>query len=195
MAFARLQLGTVRVLVVALVTVVSLAGAAPASGYHIAGATYTGTHSQGGTVRLSVSSDGKRVTRFKATNIQGDTCTVDSSETTFAPGRGPEIEGHFVSHISNGGGFNFDGPFHRKKAVRGNFFYDSGFSAFGPSCQSIGDVTWRARTTASAARTAECRKAKRAVRRARKALGNASGNKAKARKKLRKAKKRRKRDC
>ena len=43
---------------------------------HVAGATYTGTHSGRGTVTLTVAADGSGVTSFEATNVRGDACTV-----------------------------------------------------------------------------------------------------------------------
>src|SRR5206468_1437973 len=49
---------------------------------HIAGATYNGTHSAGGTVQLLVSGDGSAVTSFSFTNLPGDRCTFTEGSVT-----------------------------------------------------------------------------------------------------------------
>src|SRR6266540_2950290 len=104
-------------LVVAVATG-TLVAASPASGYHIRGAHYTGTHSGGGAVELDVSSDGTEISRFKATNVTGDTCTVDS-ETTFTPGNGPEISTHTFIRTASGAGLSFEGEFPSKQLAKG----------------------------------------------------------------------------
>lgn len=69
----------------ALLLVTAIGGffrASAARAEHIAGATYTGTHSAGGTVQLTVSADGAFVTSFSFTNLPGDSCTFTEGSVT-----------------------------------------------------------------------------------------------------------------
>jgi hypothetical protein len=62
--------------------------AAPADANHIAGATYTGTVTGGGTVELRVAADGSAVTYFKVAGIPGfpnKICGLEASATFNAP--------------------------------------------------------------------------------------------------------------
>lgn len=58
----------------------------PAHANHVAGATYTGTHSAGGTVEFTVSSDGTQIATWRVTNVPSGSCTVSEarSRTTTA---------------------------------------------------------------------------------------------------------------
>ena len=62
------------IVMVLLGTAVQLFAPSVANAQEIPGASYTGTHSGGGTVTFAVSADGKRVTGFTATNVPGGVC-------------------------------------------------------------------------------------------------------------------------
>lgn len=74
--------------VVSLLATAVAAGmlAAPANANHVAGATYTGMHSAGGTVEFTVSSDGTQIATWRVTNVPSGSCTVSEarSRTTTA---------------------------------------------------------------------------------------------------------------
>jgi hypothetical protein len=194
---------------VALIVASLLVVASPAWGWHIRDATYRGTHLGGGTVEFDVSADGKRITRFTATNIRGDICTIGEFDASFPAGTGPEISRHGFSETPSAGRpLGFVGDFHAKRKAHGSFYYDNG-SDPRPRCISE-EEAWTASTSAPAAGSDECRsakrsvrKAKRAVRKARRAVRKAVGSaesKArrtlkKAKRKLRAARKKQKRAC
>jgi hypothetical protein len=117
----------------------------PARANHIAGATYNGTHAQGGTVSFTVTPDGNGISNFNVGGpVQGDTCSFpDGSSTTY--NQPLPITNHTFSDTTpplteNG---SFPGP----QSASGTFRIKT--STFpGPSCDS-GEVTWNATTTAS----------------------------------------------
>ncbi|MDP3769042.1 MAG: DUF11 domain-containing protein, partial [Dehalococcoidia bacterium] len=59
--------------------------ASPAGANHVAGATYVGTHSGGGTVEFLVSPDGAGIESFKATNLTGFFCKINQSTHSWDP--------------------------------------------------------------------------------------------------------------
>lgn len=183
---------------VAVVTTATLMVASTAWGNHIRGATYRGTHDGGGTVDFQVSSDGKRITRFKATSIQGNTCTVGAVESIFPGSSGPRIDRFhgFEGRADGGRSLDFGGAFLVKQRAKGTFFYDSGDDPFRPTCLSK-VMNWTARTSASPAGSDECRSAKRFLRKARRALRRATTIRAKrkARGDLRSARREHGREC
>ena len=63
--------------VVPLLFALLLWTASPAAAHHIAGATYDGTHAQGGTVSFTVTPDGTGISSVTVNGtLQGDTCHV-----------------------------------------------------------------------------------------------------------------------
>jgi len=77
-------------------------GVRPASANHIAGATYTGTHSAGGgTVTFTVSGDGSGITSFSATDVPGDFCDFPEIKLNF--GTPLKINDHaFKRNVASG---------------------------------------------------------------------------------------------
>ena len=164
-----------------------------AQAFHIAGATYTGTHSKGGTVEFRVSADGRLIEQVRLTSLPGasGSCTVEEvSWQANAP-----IENHAFDELSPG----YDrlrGSFTGAQKAEGTFFTGTG-------CLT-GTLSWSATTTASPAGTEECRdaqaavddalaavkQAKKQVKQAKRQVDNAEGpeEKAKAKKKLKRAK-------
>ena len=141
-----------------------------APAHHIKGATYKGTHAGGGRIEFKIADNGREIRRFKVTNVPGDGCTVEETETKFGKGFGPEISSfsHFFSRLASafkGGGVSFDGSFNRAQRANGTLSLVAAFNPFGTSafCDSR-DFKWRARTNASPANTPECREAKREIR-------------------------------
>jgi hypothetical protein len=176
------------------IAVVALAVAAPASAHHIPGATYEGQHSQGGRVSFTVTSDGEGISSFSAYGpIRGDTCTFGSSgepiTTTYVTPL-PIIDNTFED---TRGPFFKEGTFGDVQQATGTF---RATTSGGFRCDS-GQLTWTATTTASPARSQECRSATAAVRRARAAVRRARTPRAKrrARARLRRAQARQRANC
>ena len=148
---ARAILCTARkaIFVVALnvaVVAVQLVGAFPARASHIPGATYTGTHASGGTVEMTVSADGTRISRFKFTDIPGDTCTITSFERSFSPGSGIPINNHAFAYESTE--ISFLGSFSSTQTAAGTVaFHLPAIPPFQPACSSA-TINWNATTTA-----------------------------------------------
>jgi hypothetical protein len=184
-----------------------LLAAPPAFANHIGGATYNGTHSQGGTMSFTVTPDGSGVSSFTyAGPIQGDICSQSGTTSTyFQP---IPIVNHAFSDPGEPGPA-VSGSFPETQKASGTFKVQSSFGCDFPT------LTWTATTTATppapspppggtpppagpqfsercADARAAARRARRAVARAKKAVRQASGHdaRAKAKKKLRKAKKR-----
>lgn len=169
---------------------------APASAFHIPGATYSGTHSQGGSFELTVSPDGAAVTRISATNISTGPCTLTSLTTT---GSIPIINHAFNATL--GPGSSVSGSFGAVRQATGTL------TVSGPPGSGCGSATvnWNVATTASPAGSEECIAAnnavadanaavktrKQAVKRAKKAVRRADTQTEEqaAKKKLKKAKK------
>src|SRR2546423_906833 len=76
----RKRLGRISIWLVALAMVGAVVSTASAN--HIAGATYNGTHSAGGTVQFTVSGNGAAVTSFSFTDLPGDRCTFTQGSVT-----------------------------------------------------------------------------------------------------------------
>lgn len=156
-------------LVLLATAVVSQIAIAAAPAHHIKGATYKGTHSGGGRVEFKISDNGKEIRRWKVTNVEGDGCTVQETETKFGKGHGPEISSfsHFFSRLASGfkgGGVSFDGSFNRAQRANGTLELVEEFSPFGtPAFCDSQEFKWRARTGASPRNTPECREAKREI--------------------------------
>jgi hypothetical protein len=124
---------------------VMLAIAAPeALANHIAGATYNGTHAQGGTVSFTVTPDGTGISSFSAGGpVQGDYCSFPSgSSTTY--GQPLAITNHAFTDTT--GPFTKSGTFPGVQSASGTFRIKTP-SFPGPACDS-GDVSWTATTTA-----------------------------------------------
>jgi hypothetical protein len=175
-----------RGLIAALMGAAVLVLALPAWGHHIPGATYTGTHAQGGSVRIVVSSDGSEISRFAATNIHGETCTVPSVDISYTPGTGPHIDRDH-QFVADGFGLAYEGDFDARKAVHGSL----SLSGSAAPCNSD-SIAYTATTTASARNSSECiesrallRKARRSLTRARRALRRAHTRAARRRAKSR----------
>jgi hypothetical protein len=184
------------------ITTTALIMGSSAWAHHIPGATYLGTYSAGGTVKFTVSADGESVTGYQTgsapTPIPGTaggpfTCTVDGGSAVFV--EEPILTKVAIDHefwFLTPGGTSFKGKFGSRQAASGAYRIYAG----GGACVTP-EMTWSARTTASPARSEECRTAKRRVRKAKKAVRKATDarSKAKAKKTLRRARKRQKRVC
>jgi hypothetical protein len=133
------------VLGLASVMLVVLAVAAPARANHIAGATYTGTHAQGGTVSFTVTPDGSGISSFSVGGpVQGDTCSFPSGSSTNYVQPLP-IVNHAFSDTTPP--LTESGSFPGSQSASGTFRIKT--QVFGaPSCDT-GEVTWNATTTAS----------------------------------------------
>lgn len=201
--------------VVALATIVIVSSASSAYAHHIPGATYEGTYygyfpqleaPVEGPVKLQVSGDGESINGFEiehgSQDIPGRPTDPNPDYTcSFAGNWSGEYVGgvagepiiHHRFEVKESDGSFFKGKFTRRQTAVGTVRWVKKPPG---GCES--DVlTWVARTTASPARSEECRAAKAAVRKAQKALKNASGGSArkKAGKRLKKAKKRREDAC
>jgi hypothetical protein len=117
-------------------------GATSAMANHVAGATYTGTHSGGaGAVEFDVSSDGTAITRFKVTNVPGvPSCTI--TERTFT-GSVP-ISNHSFTRTPPATDVNFSGSFPSSGSAQGTL-QASGMPP--PPCVSAPNIAWTATTT------------------------------------------------
>jgi hypothetical protein len=128
---------------------------ATASAHHIAGATYTGSHSGGGTVTFDVSPDGTKITRFRANGVVGDVCQ-GSSEHAWNPGFGDPLVNHAFSSLPVDE-LTFSGTFPNKQAAQGTFSVDVTDPAFG-HCRTP-TFSWNATTSAPVTGSEECRTA------------------------------------
>jgi hypothetical protein len=151
-----------------------------ASGFHIPGATYTGTHSYGGTVEFTVTPSGSGLSRFAATGtIPGSSCTFTGGSSTTYVTPLP-----IVNHA-----FNDTASTTRKSGSFGSVQSSSGqFQINAGGCSSP-SVSWNATTTASPAESEECKSATAKVKRAERRLKQADtpSEKKKAKRKLKKA--------
>lgn len=157
-----------------------LALAPSAVAFHIAGATYNGTHAGGGTVSFTVTADGSGLSSFSVGGpVQGNICTFGGSTVTFV--QPLPIVNHAFS--SSSGTTTLNGSFGGVQQAAGSFR----IKTFGPfSCDS-GTVSWTARTTASPAGSEECRNATVAVENARRKEAKAKSRFKKASKAVQKA--------
>ncbi len=104
------------------VLTLAVAGAlsgSPARATHIPGATYTGTHSGGGTVQLTLSADGSAVTSYALTNIPAaPTCYFPTwSATGSFPITNHQFD-HSFTNPENSGAY-FRGSFAGTQAASG----------------------------------------------------------------------------
>ena len=94
-------------------------GVSSARATHIPGATYTGTHSGGGSVTFVVSADGGSITGFTIVNNPGSSCTLNRVRAPFAP-----ISDYSFSSTF-GGGFSVSGSFPAVRTASGSFTGDA----------------------------------------------------------------------
>jgi hypothetical protein len=129
----------------ALVALIQVVAVSPARANHIAGATYNGTHAQGGTVSFTVTPDGSGISSFSVGGpIQGDTCSFPSGSSTNYVQPLPIVNHAFsdtTPPLTESG--SFPGP----QSASGTFRIKTQVFP-GPSCDS-GEVAWNATTTAS----------------------------------------------
>lgn len=111
---------------------------------HIAGATYSGTHAQGGTVSFTVSPDGSGISSFSVGGpVQGDTCSFSGINTNYA--QPLPVVNHAFSDTTPP--FTASGSFPGLQSASGTFrMRTQVFPA--PACDS-GEVGWSATTTSS----------------------------------------------
>lgn len=122
----------------ALTLPAALATASPAAANHIAGATYNGTHADGGTVSFALSADGSGVTSFAAGGpIFGNFCTFGGSTSTYVVPL--PASSHSFSDTSPP--TTISGSFSGPQAAQGTLRVQGG------GCDS-GQVSWSATTTA-----------------------------------------------
>jgi uncharacterized repeat protein (TIGR01451 family) len=127
---------------VALLAVAGLAGASGARGDHVGGATYTGTHSGGGTVAFYVQPDGHYILSFDYTLLPIGCGTYLSDETTdSAP-----VEGDTFSRTAFADGeISYSGTFTDAQHATGTLTWR------GPYCENERPtVTWQAATSSPA---------------------------------------------
>jgi hypothetical protein len=118
-------------------------GASTAMAFHIPGAFYTGTHSDGGTVSFLVSPDGAQVTGFRIEDYETEFCDVDFIRHN----AGAPIVNNAFTFSSGLLEFGYSGSFPGVQLAQGTFS--------DTECET-GTLTWTARTTASPAGSAEC---------------------------------------
>jgi hypothetical protein len=123
----------------------------------IPGATYTGTHSGGGTVEFTVSIDGTGILSFSATDIRGDTCTLNRVEiSNVNPGVTiAKIENDTISYTpsSNVGDISLSGSFPSPGTAQGTLSYhDPGTTIPGIGRQPCSSATlaWSASASGAA---------------------------------------------
>lgn len=129
-----------RVLIAGVLAAAALCVPARALAQPVPGATYTGSIDGGGTVELTVSNDGKAVTRFMASDVPGTmilgTCTLTFGGT----GTVPIVNNAFHSPLTGALAF-FDGSFPGSQHAQGTL------SDIYQGCYT-GKKHWTASTTA-----------------------------------------------
>jgi hypothetical protein len=126
----------------AALTILVLALAAPAAADPIGGATYAGTHSDGGRIELTLNADGTRVVSYRA-DIQHGDCRIVAQGV---PGDWPGadiVNGAFEYRLYDA--VIFRGSFSDRLNASGTLYVDSNST---PPCNT-GTLTWTAKTTAS----------------------------------------------
>lgn len=131
------------VAIVAAVTMLMVGGASTASAFHIPGALYTGTHSDGGDVSFRVSANGTTAQFFRVEDYETDFCDVDFIMHT----AGAPIVNHAFTFSSGLLEISYSGTFPGVQLAQGTFS--------DTEC-ATGTLTWTARTTASPAGSEEC---------------------------------------
>ncbi|HUF52445.1 MAG TPA: hypothetical protein VMR52_01570 [Dehalococcoidia bacterium] len=118
-----------------------------AAANHIAGATYTGTHSGGGSVEFDITGDGSGISRFRVTNVPGDTCTFSEIEVNYATP--VPIDNHtFNRQVASG--LSFEGSFLTPGTASGTLkVHQNAIPFVQPACDS-GTLNWSASTNATA---------------------------------------------
>jgi hypothetical protein len=178
-----------------------LLAASPAAAFHIPSATYSGTHTGGGTVSFQVSADGSQIASWTVRNVPGTPSCFWTEASPAPPFTIPIVNQAFDDSYSDGSFFR--GTFDAVRSASGTLRLND---PSGP-CDT-GTVSWKATTTASPAGSQECvaataalkkatkafKKAKKALKKAKKAQRKASSPRAtkrvkKAKKKYAKAKK------
>jgi hypothetical protein len=133
-------------------TILALALAAlcfpgPASADPLAGATYRGTHSGGGTIELTLSADGRHVDSYVARDVRGDTCQfVAQGDAGEWPGATIDA-GTFEYRLYDA--ILFRGTFPGRLTASGTLrLYNHAVPDGKPACDT-GMLSWTATTTAS----------------------------------------------
>jgi hypothetical protein len=125
-------------LIVGLAVFLGFAEAAAAN--HIAGATYSGTHTGGGNVLFEVSPDGTRITRFRVENVPGPGGCMIIFREIFSAGDSTPINNHSFSYQSSD--TQLSGSFPQPQQASGSF---QGFANFPGGCNTF-PTTWTAST-------------------------------------------------
>jgi hypothetical protein len=128
--------------VAALLATLAL-GASTAMAFHIPGAFYVGTHSDGGAVSFRVSADGSQVIGFRVEDYETEFCDVDFVRHN----DGVPIVNNAFSFSSGLLEFAYSGSFPGVQFAQGTYS--------DTECDT-GTLTWAARTSASPAGSAEC---------------------------------------
>jgi len=129
--------------IVAAVAMLMVGGASTASAFHIPGASYVGTHSDGGEVSFRVALDGTTIRSFRVEDYETEFCDVEFIQHT----AGAPIVNHAFTFSSGLLEFSYSGTFPGVQVAQGTF-NDT-------ECDT-GTLTWTARTTASPAGSEEC---------------------------------------
>src|SRR5262249_43894925 len=132
-----------REVVMLSVAVVALLAAAG----HPAGATFTGTRSDGGTIKFTLSADATRVVSWIAPDVKGDTCQfLAEGDNGVWPGADIDDEA-FGYHLYDA--ISFEGSFTGRLTAKGTmrlFNHQVTGKNAKPACDS-GTLTWTASTT------------------------------------------------
>jgi len=139
------------VMTASLAALLNGAGFAAAAAQPVAGATYSGTAADGGSVTFTVSSDGTLVDSYEISGVSGmepngGTCSF-LGEGELGDWPGAPITGEVFSY-DIGSSLHFQGSFTGAQAASGTFRFDDPAAGTAPACDT-GVVTWSAATAAT----------------------------------------------
>lgn len=113
----------------------------------VAGATFTGTHAGGGTVRFTVAADGTRLTSYSIRDVPGDTCTFVAGGVAGEWEGTPIVNNAFDYRLHDA--LRFAGTFPTSASATGTLrLFNRAVSGVKPACDS-GTLTWTATATVS----------------------------------------------
>jgi hypothetical protein len=125
---------------------VALIGGAEARANHIAGATYNGTTSEGGTVSFTVSADGSGIVIARIID-PGPTCNFETIIRYYTASGDPlPIVNHAFSDPNER--FQFQGSFPGPESAEGTFTAGGEHSEYTPTAHCASTLSWSASTKA-----------------------------------------------
>ncbi len=137
------RLRAVILLLILIVLTVGLIFGSAASANQIAGATYTGTHSGGGTVQFTVSADGSGITIFTVTALPGSFGCAGDRSVSFDP---PLMIVNDTFSYGPQSGLSFSGMFPKVGTAAGSVTTTHVLEG---TIHCITSVTWKATTSAT----------------------------------------------